>query len=126
MSKHKEIKMNKTLPTLGFLCLIAGILLGGMARATAPSSPVTALLTDGKYTVYNIQPMYDTKDGEPIFYVIGGKGHMSPFGDGSSVYVEPNDITLFFVPRRQISNVEQVVPGTTYKVVVENGIGRLE
>lgn len=105
---------------LAIIALAIGSLFTVLDRT---NQPVTMeLLQDGTYTVYSIQDMYDRDEGEPVFYVVGGKGKMDVSNNDTPLYIEPEETYLFIVPRSQFANPQDVVGKTDGNIIVKDGV----
>lgn len=88
-------------------------------------------MEDGSYTAYHIQKMFDTRTGEPVYWVVGGKGRKVWFTDIKvDGYIEPNETKLYIIPRNKLAGLaEDTVSGALqikdYRIDVANGVGRI-
>lgn len=88
-------------------------------------------MKDGSYTVYSIQKKFGTRTGEPVYWMVGGKGYKTWFSDvKAEAYIEPNETSLFEIPRNKLVGLAEAdVPGAPdvrdYRVDVANDIARV-
>jgi hypothetical protein len=87
-------------------------------------------MEDGSYTAYHVHKAFDVHTGEPVYWVVGGKGRKTYFTDTKvEAYIEPREIKLFIIPRSKLAGVPDTVPGApnfhTLWIDIAQGNGRV-
>jgi hypothetical protein len=87
-------------------------------------------MKDGSYTAFHIQKMLNSQTGEPVYWIVGGKGRKALFTDGKTEgYIEPWETKLFIIPRSKLAGVPDTVTGApdirSLRIEVAQGNGRI-
>lgn len=94
----------------------------------APPLPTTNMgiphIQDGFYTVYSSRNMFDTQTGEPIYWLVAGRGHVDQLitGNPATAYIEPDEVRIFRIARANFRNASEVTAESrSFRIMVANG-----
>lgn len=67
-------------------------------------------MEDGLYTAYYVHPAFDTRTGEPIYWVVGGKGRYAGLSEttAKTYYIEPHETKLFSISRDRLPDMSSM------------------
>lgn len=84
---------------------VVGILfaIAAFMSADPATDKKEAGLVDGTYTVYSMLPMYDRESGEPVYWLVAGKGRQVWEKEiQQHLYIEPNDVGVYIIERKKL------------------------